>query len=445
MIITEQLLNEFELHSRDVVRFNNVAEAKTFVKEIWPDISSDQDWAREHPKLYDRLKKLNNINNILLISTMNDEGFLEICEAGLEVYFTDMIEDIDLWELIRAKLVAMVDFEARDKFKEKIRKSLLRNKGVISSRKILRNNQEYTPSIAEWLVDYTSAVGVSEAGTVKMNEYFIASKNYQQLNGKEKDAVRQLISIYERLKKSSAKPDGLEERVLVSENGRFAIFRDGSFESIDPKLQALLKAANISISGSSDEDQPPVIISQTAAAVEKTEGLEKDQARTMTVSEQEIYNAYQGDPRQKSAIAKEEENLTKKFGTDEVKLRAEFYQAVQKKNINLTIAIIRRLAALGELVKFLQTDVKLNNFLTKTWDKRYGQAFADEFVKNPDQPKFIKLFLRYILEERLGMNSSDAARVGLHVANVFVNSGKKSYNKVAYFDIKTKTFNWFEG
>ena len=129
---------------------------------------------------------------------------------------------------------------------------------------------------------------------------------------------------------------------------------------------------------------------------------------------------------------------------DLAKLRQEFFAAVQKKNVNRTIACLRLLTEKNDLENFLRQDEKLRQFLLVTWEKQYGADFAAQFRQNPTQIKFVRLFLRYILEERLTMPASEAARVGLQLANIFVKAGKKSYNKMAYFDVVSKEFRWFE-
>ena len=125
-------------------------------------------------------------------------------------------------------------------------------------------------------------------------------------------------------------------------------------------------------------------------------------------------------------------------------MRAEFFKTVQKKDVNRTIALLRILAQINDLENFLGEDQKLNQFLGAIWEKQYGEDFSAQFRKNPVQLKFVRQFLRYVLESRLGLESSDAARIGLQIGNIFVGLGKKSYNKMAYFDVGKKEFIWFD-
>ena len=186
------------------------------------------------------------------------------------------------------------------------------------------------PSIANWLIDYTGFVGVGKVDSVKMNEYFISSKNFQKLSNKEKNIVRKLITLYEQLKRSSLDPEGLEERATLYEDGRLAVFRDGRFEDIDLKIMSRIMEIE------KKQIQPPELPSAPSY-------------------ESDLLTAYQGDPKKEQAIIKEEENLKTKFGADLIKLRQEFISAMQKKNVNSAIAGLRLLAENNDLENFLAT------------------------------------------------------------------------------------------
>ncbi|MFA6382497.1 MAG: hypothetical protein WCX08_04495 [Candidatus Buchananbacteria bacterium] len=270
--------------------------------------------------------------------------------------------------------------------------------------KIENLNLELPPQIKNWLKDYDQSTQTPQRKErLSLLEYINTSKNISQLSEEKKLILRQIFELYDFL------------RFLTSEENVEATSHQLPEEIALPKEK---------------EDLSKFITTQT---------------ETKSSMEQEVLAAYQGDPRQLKAVASEQEKVTKKFGDDKAKLRVEFFTAVQNKNVVRTIAILRILAGLADLENFIKEDEKLNKFLAVTWAKRYGDEFAAEFAKNPAQIQFIRLFLRYVLEERLGLSASDAARVGLQIANIFVSLGKIDYNKMAYFDVGKKSFEWFEG
>lgn len=426
--ITPTILKEFEKQAFDVVKFNKIEEAKYFVDKIWPDVESSN-LESTSKVAYARMQKLLKMNQILLLHTLPDDEFVSFFEDGIEVYFTDMIDDFDLWQVIKGKLVTVYNLDDRDILKERVRKAMLNNKNQISKEKISRNGREYNPTVRQWLLDYTSVVGLGLVDMVKVNEYFSANKNFQGLSEEEKGSVRSMITLYEFLKRSSYTPEGLEETAVMSDDDKTYVMSDGRIEDLDPRIKEMLKK-----------------LSQDDLSVGTGEEFEAPQgaAKVPTTEEQAIVEAYKGNPKIVKAISKEEQKIVSKFGSNNSRLRAEFFLAVQKKDVIRVIALLRVMAQKKDLESFISEDKKLNRFLTQIWEKQYGDEFVKEFNKDPASPKFVKIFLRYVLEQRLGLNSNDAARIGLQIANIFVSQGKKSYNKMAYFDVKSKTFNWIE-
>lgn len=304
--------------------------------------------------------------------------------------------------------------------------SILRVLGL--NREILGNNNitideegsDLPPTVANWLKLYNSQFSLSGArGILEEGQFLQSNKEVLKLNTENKKVLSKLIRFYDflRFPQEFANKD-----VTVNEARK----TEATLGDKVAKLSDLAEATQ----QSNDKEIESI--------------SEKVDSKNLSPEEQEILDAYKGDPKQAKAIMKEAKKINSKFGGDIPRLRAEFFAAVQKKNVNRTIALLRILTQKHELENFIAKDEKLNKFLTNIWQKQYGDDFIREFSKKPDQLKFTKIFLRYILEQRLGLSSSDAARIGLQIANVFVSSGKKSYNKMAYFDVKTKTFKWID-
>ncbi|MFA5021867.1 MAG: hypothetical protein WC508_02215 [Patescibacteria group bacterium] len=263
---------------------------------------------------------------------------------------------------------------------------------------------DFKPLIKNWLKDYDQSTETEKRkGRLSFLEYINTSKNVRQLDNSQKDILKQILEVYDFL--------------------RFTV-----------------TAPEVPLTGHQLPSQQIGISSATPFLPTESLALEKVESS----AQQDIIKAYQGDPKAQSAIAKAEEKLVKLVKEDKGRLRAEFFAAVQKKDVNMTIAAFRLLAQKDDISNFLQEDVKLNKFLTSVWVKQYGADFVKEFNQNPGELKFVRLFLRYVLQDRLGLAQNDAARVGLQIGNILVNLGKKGYNKMAYFDIKKKQFEWLE-
>jgi len=426
---SESALRELEERTINVVKFNVAEESKYFVDIIWPKIEANGWLKLPDPSVVTRIQKLKFMNSFVLLSNLPNNQIIGMFSDQIGWYFSpEVMDNLGLWDKLKGKLVLMA-MEERDKFKEEIRQALLGNTQVITSKKIERNEKSYQPTIHNWLVDYTSVVGVGKINPVAVNNYFVTNKNCQNLTNYERGIVRELVNFYERLKRSSFEPEGLEEdAVIIDENNEIVIFSDGRFEKLNPKIEELSKQLE-------DESAPQSPAEKKTVA--SSAGVASEQGK-------EILAAYQGDEKQKRNLARAEKKITKKFKDDISKLRAEFFKSVQAKDVSKTIVILRVLAQKQDLEKFLKEDERLFKFLSVTWEKQYGHELAAEFQKNPGQLKFVRLFLQYVLQQRLAIPRSDAARIGMQIGNIMSGFGKQEYKKMAYFEVSSKTFNWFE-
>lgn len=428
----QEVLQEIKNRTQEIIFEDDIRQALIFIRNF-KSLSSDEDVRKlkDRPEVFSEYSRILNSLSVVALSSLKEEEVVNIFEQGIkESLFND---DLNILEKTKLRALVFSDFGYRDVFKRKLREALYRNKETIGEKKISLETGDFSPTIANWLKKYSQTVGPKSASKVMMNQFLTADKDTLNLNDQEKKALRKVVSLFEYLKLSSKTPEGLEDPVLFNFEGSLKVLRQGYFE--DVKIPS---SVNIELGleeGKSDNLEPENV------PVVQSPNLESS---PISAEEQEILNAYKGDPRQIKALTKETKKILASFGSDIPRMQAEFFLAVQKKNLIRTIALLRILAQKQELENFIAKDQKLNKFLTTIWQKQYGDDFVKEFGKKPDQLKFTKIFLRYVLEQRLGMSSNDAARIGLQIANIFVSSGKKSYNKMAYFDVKTKTFNWID-
>lgn len=322
------------------------------------------------------------------------------------------IEDFDLSEkAIGFMQYVFGDDSAAQKRRNALLAALKENEEQIGTQNIEDAGESMKPTIQNWLKLYDQSTRLEQRlERLPLLEFISSNRFASSLSEEDQLRLRQVLTIYDTIRFLIKNPD-------VAGTGH-AIPR-GSIEA------------------------PATEIPEAKPVVQDVAPAEGTAAASPQVN-QEVLQAYQGDPKQIKAIAKEQEKIQNKFGSDSGRLRAEFFAAVQKQNANRAIALIRILAQQGDLEDFMQTDEKLHPFLRGIWEKRYGADMAKQFDENASTPEFVKLFLKYILQERLGMAESDAARIGLQIGNIFVSNGKKSYNKMAYFDVATKAFHWFE-
>ncbi|OGY47842.1 MAG: hypothetical protein A3J62_00115 [Candidatus Buchananbacteria bacterium RIFCSPHIGHO2_02_FULL_38_8] len=428
-----KLLIRFNEYIDHLITFDMIREADDLRQALQIYLVQDTGLVKSHPDYHQQYEKILSLAQFLVSLFLDDKQFINLVETHL----ADALAKEDLAVMIKDKFDGKIVtiFEDRDNFKRELREAMLRNNQRLSNTNIKINNESVEPTVANWIKDYNSTVGAEIASQIDRINYLTNSANIKNLSQEEKRKVETLINLYEHLKKSSETVEGLEEAVPYYVNNQHFVLTGGKLEIIkeDPVLTSVLTGKPL-------------------REVEDVLAEDKEEKKTETTQEtaeqdkmkEEILLAYRGDSRQHSVILKEEKKISDKFGSDIASLRAEFYRAVQAKNLNRTIALLRLLTQEDELTKFLVEDKKLNTFLAATWQKQYGPELAEEFKKNPTDISFVRLFLQYILQQRLGLPSGDAARFGLQIGNIFVSLGKKEYNKMAYFDVKSKSFKWFE-
>lgn len=429
--IDAQLIEAFEKQADLVVKFDDLDQAKEFIRVFWPQIEADRDLVKNKPDYFSRLNKIFAYCSIVAIPTLSDKKLIGLFEKEIAWYFRDLVSNFSLWDKVRSNLVVIYPRTDRNVLKEKIRKALLANDERITDKDISRNNETYPPTIKQWLLDFTSVVGNEYAESVKLNSYFIQNLNFQKLDDKEKGIIRELITFYNRIKLSSNKLEGYEEKIPAEDEDGSFILNEGRYEKVDQDILSLLKKFEAA------GEITPEMREQISEVNKSNQSVYNES------SLQEIINAYQGDNIKEKAINLEIEKFNKTIKGNATKLQDEFYKAVQDGNSNKTIATLYLLSKNNQLLDFIKSDLKLKNFLSATWAKKYGQVIVDDFSNNPTKPKFLKMFLQYVLQERLGLNENDAARVGMHISNQFANQGKTEYNKLAYFDVAAKSFKWF--
>jgi hypothetical protein len=362
----------------------------------------------------EKLNKLLVRLKFLSLSYWPESEILNLFEHGLgQVLDDDYVSVAErLYELLIETPVHL-----RDELKRKILHRIRENKEIISSKTINLDNEAGPASVQNILRDFLGSQ-IREIGTVSIAEYFMGS-TYRKFNDREKNKIQVLLKLVDRLNKSSLRPEGHENVILFSD-------ATGTMKVLDGGIVSNLEDIETTTSPVSQ----PAIKPQLEVSARPS-------------SEQDILQAYQGDAAQQQAIQKEQDRLTKKVDNNVAKLRDAFYKAVQSKNLAATVAALRLMADSNQLEPFLAEDNRLKKFLKATWQKQYGQDLVAEFESRPDQVKFVRLFLQYILEQRLGMLSNEAARIGMQIGNILVRQGKTEYNKMAYFDVPTKKFKWF--
>ncbi|MFA6322522.1 MAG: hypothetical protein WCX71_03515 [Candidatus Buchananbacteria bacterium] len=422
-LTNQEIFEEIQKQAHDALVENDVRRSNIFIRNMASFLKAPENKnLANFPQMQKTYQQLINQLSFVCLASLTEKEIINLLEENLLTGLEN--EYIDLIEKSTTKLVSYSAFSERDVLRRKMREALLRNSETLGRVNIKDEEKMVRPTVANWLKKYSAAVGSQPVGPAQSNQFLSAEPDVKKLSEKDLIILRKLVNFFEFLKESSQTPQGLEDPVAFAFGDEVRILNKGNFETV--KLPALAQKVI-------DELFPGQKPKVTATAVPES------QAKL----EAEIAAAYRGDLKTQKAVASESEKISQLIKGDLLKLQAEFYKAVQEQNPNRTVAALHLLSQGNGLLDFIKNDQKLNKFLAATWEKKYGSELVADFIKDPTKPKYVRMFLQYVLSERLKLTENDAGRIAMQIGNVFTAQGKSEYNRLAYFDVASKMFKWF--
>lgn len=171
----------------------------------------------------------------IALPLLDDKEVVEL----IKNYFTSQfgIEFYDVLKKLKSKFLSIELYEDRDKLKENLKRTLLENKEIITSRSSIK-------MIGEWLRNYNVKLGTGVVENIKKSQYLIDLKKIKELNDEDREKLKILFDFYEKLKLSSFTPQGFEEDIPIVIDDKFYIFKQGELEAIGKKAK---KARTVSV------------------------------------------------------------------------------------------------------------------------------------------------------------------------------------------------------
>lgn len=431
----------------DVFVFKYYEDALNFVRNMERYFRIQPDFKDKNADLYSSYVALMDKAKFICLPALSNNEILALFQNRLTRMFE--LPDYQLWPLLVGKLMTFIDFNERDIFKRQLREVMLDNKERLTSRPI-ENGQSKEPTVSNWLRDYLGEVDMKPVNKVVLVEYFSKRRSYQQLPADERDKVKVIIEVFEKLKLSSALPEGIEESITVMTEDGMKSIEQGVFKKVPDQNIDNWKIFN-QIANIGRESNPPVPagagvpdnnnepITPSQLAVNNTKPTDAgpskiDEAHKKHLGVENLLKIYSQNPDEQQAIYEEEKKILKRVGQEQMNVRPEFEEAVRSNNRNRVIAFLHVLAKTQDLPMVMKTDGVFRDYLKE----KYGPEALTQFDAQPGDPVFYSLWLQHLLKQRLQMLESDSARIGTKLANLL---GRK-YLKVAYIDSVTGSFKW---
>ena len=189
--------------------------------------------------LFKKFIKLKTKYGFACLSTLTEKEILDLLKSHLAVAFE--ISGYELWEQIKSYLTSLVVYDDRDRFKDEVKSILIGNQAKLTISNIIIYNKEVLGTVENWIRDYHGYLGTGIIDQVLFEQYFINSANIKKLSPPEKNKVRTLLKLFEKLKLSSKTPLGYEEKVPMKIDGQFKIWNEGRLEDIDLDVEKVVK------------------------------------------------------------------------------------------------------------------------------------------------------------------------------------------------------------
>lgn len=209
-------------------------------RDIFYDLNSlfTKEREKQDPALFRKFKIVQAKYGFACLPTLAEDEILDLIKNYLSLAFG--INDYDLWAQLKKYLVT-IRHEDRDRLKGEIKNILINNTTKITSTNLLIDKKEAIGSASNWVRDYHGQVGTGAVDQLLFEQYFINSPNIKRLLPEEKEKVKTLLKLYEKLKISSKTPQGYEEKVLMKIGGELKVWNEGRLEDLDSAVVNAVK------------------------------------------------------------------------------------------------------------------------------------------------------------------------------------------------------------
>lgn len=455
LLSNQKLIDDLkERAERVIISSDYVQEANWLVRNFGQAMLKIPKFEENYPTIFKQYQELINKCSFTALPVLPEDEILFLIENHFTTVFEiiKIYEFYDLWEKVEAKLVGMLRYEDRDAFKRKLRDALLKNNELITEKNIVVNEKEVEPTIANWLKDYNSSLGVGPVEKLKQAQYLSSSKNIQKVANGEKKKLIYLFNFYERLKLSSYSPEGIEEVVIARINDKPTIFRKGRLEEIDIEtirlLDKFIKAGMVpGVKTMADIDEPSFV-----EALGKTEQLEKKSIEKKDLAKQiqaELTLKLRLKPNEKKLLDDQINLISQSTKNEYQKLRDLcFDEIIPAKSSYVpdkfrALAILYILSQKGVLDELLKEE-KIQNLLFTYFRTNKKENLINGFKVFPEAPEYLSQLLQYILGEKLHLSEEESAMYGLTLVKLMKKAGKESYLQIVYYDLPKKALVWKE-
>ncbi len=170
--------------------------------------------------------------------------------------------------------------------------------------------------------------------------------------------------------------------------------------------------------------------------------IQQKAAKENQMTQEEIERIYLGESKENEAVNQAMERIARIAGNGPKPMLDYSYKVLTPANKTEAVASLKAMAQIQIMDQWLK-DPRTAEFLKE----RVPSELFIKYRENPLDPVFFQNALKCALEDKLLLDSYEAARMGLQIGNLLKQSGNpayQDYNKIARFNLEKGKFEWSE-
>jgi len=233
-----EMIKKFNQTIYNIVASDSVGEAKELVAVLSDIFLRNPEFNKVNPSLYKIYYNYLVATKYVIIFDLEEEEIVGLIRENFDFVLNNQEYDLD--RKMKYKIRGIIGLEKRDIFKKEIRQALMKCNNILSKNKILINEQKHSGTIANWLKDYYTKLGMEKVDSLKLNEYLVNSANIKFLSLEEKIKLKKLLDFFENMKVSSVLYPMFEESfVAVLPNKEISLMSFEKMEVMPPDILRL--------------------------------------------------------------------------------------------------------------------------------------------------------------------------------------------------------------
>lgn len=439
----DEVCEDLEKGVNEFVRFNMTKDAFAFSENLTLLINEFPKFKETYPYLFERYQNLILKIKWLNLSQLSKKEIVDLFEKNFVITFK--LEFFNLWDKIEIKLISIPFVEDRDIFKKEIREALLKNKENFTGNIVIYDDKKYKPTVSNWLLFYNKLFGTASLSRLQIAQFLSSNVNIKKLSVEEREKLRGLILVYEKLKLSSLIVEGFENDIPVNDDKRKGVIRRGIFYPEDQKaIEKFRKKIKEMKDAAALEKvlKPLEKIKEEKKIIEvKVEKeIEKPVEKKEVSAKEKILTDYFSGQLEQKVIYNFEREIINETNKDPEKIKLVFKQALDVPEREKVIAALKILVQINELQELI-IDEKIGQGFIFFLSSLGETISMDDLKRLSNSIKYTSLLLQYILKNRLGLNENDSAKIGVQFSNI-LSAFNKDFRGMVYFNADKGEFKW---